>query len=228
MAVTQQEINYVAGRKKYTRPQAVAFTESYGESDTGLLIPNGFEINSGQTDNLETFLILSDHNRGPIDISPKRIETRERMVNGRMRSYHIDDKKIIRLSWQNLPSRSYETSPEFAITNTFNEDVQTAFIGKSSLYKTTQEYTVDGGAGGADIKEWYDQHVGSFYVLLAYDNSASLENTVGPTTTISKYAKLGQYTEALEMYISDFSYTVNKRGATNHDLWSVSISLEEA
>jgi hypothetical protein len=143
-----------------------------------------------------------------------------------MRSYHIDDKKTIRLSWQDLPSRSYASSPEFAIANSFDGETQTDFIGKSSLYKGRQEYTVDGGAGGSDIKEWYDQHVGSFYVLLAYDNSASLQDTTGENA--SKYAKLGQYTEALEMYISDFSYSVNKRGATNHDLWSVSISLEEA
>jgi len=226
MAATQQEINYIAGRKKYARPQGVVFTEEYNETASGLLVPAGFEVNSAQADNLETFLILSDHNRSGIDISPNRIETRERMVNGRMRSYHIDDKKMIKVSWQNLPSRSYLTSPEFAIADTFDGETQTAFIGKSSLYNTIEEYTVDGGAGGADIKEWYDQHVGSFYVLLAYDNSASLQNTSGANA--SKYAKLGQYTEALEMFISDFSFNVDKRGATTHDLWSVSISLEEA
>jgi hypothetical protein len=225
MTATQQEINYIAGRKKYTRPQGIAFAEAYNQSTSGL-IPAGFEVNSAQADNLETFLILSDHNRGAIDISPKRIETRERMVNGRMRSYHIDDKKMIRLSWDNLPSRSYATSPEFAIADSFSGQTQTAFTGKSSFYKDRAEYTVDGGAGGADIKEWYDQHVGSFYVLLAYDNSASLQSTDGPNG--SKYAKLGQYTEAIEMFISDFSFNVNKRGATTHDLWSVSISLEEA
>jgi len=222
MTATPQEINYVAGRKKYARPQGIAFTEAYNQSDSGL-IPAGFEVNSSQTDNLETFLILSDHNRGAIDISPKRIETRERMINGRMRSYHIDDKKMIRLSWQNLPSRSYAVSPEFAISDVFDGETQTIFAGKSSFYNDREEYTVDGGAGGADIKEWYDQHVGSFYVLLAYDN---LQERAGANG--GKYARLGEYTEALEMYISDFSFNVDKRGATTHDLWSVSISLEEA
>ena len=225
MTATPQEINYVAGRKKYARPQGIAFTEAYNESDSGL-IPAGFEVNSSQTDSLETFLILSDHNRGAIDISPKRIETRERMVNGRMRSYYIDDKKTIKLSWQNLPSRSYATSPEFATSDVFDGETQTVFAGKSLFSNSGQQYTVDGGAGGADIKEWYDQHVGSFYVLLAYDNSASLLETEGANS--NRYARLGQYTEALEMFISDFSFNVDKRGATNHDLWSVSISLEEA
>jgi len=80
------------------------------------------------------------------------------------------------------------------------------------------EYAGDGCAGGALIKDWYDNHIGSFYVLLAYDNYA----------TINDYNKLANYTVAIEMYISDFSYNVEKRGATNHDLWSISISLEEA
>jgi hypothetical protein len=31
----------------------------------------------------------------------------------------------------------------------------------------------------------------------------------------------------LEVFVSDFSYNVVKRGGTNHDLWDISISLEE-
>jgi hypothetical protein len=30
------------------------------------------------------------------------------------------------------------------------------------------------------------------------------------------------------MYITDFSWNVQKRGGTNYDMWDVSISLEEA
>jgi hypothetical protein len=41
------------------------------------------------------------------------------------------------------------------------------------------------------------------------------------------YNKLGRYNQVIEMYISDFSYTVNKRGGTNFDFWDISVSLEE-
>jgi hypothetical protein len=221
MVATQQQLDYADGRRKYSRPQAVAFAETYEESDSGILVPSGFEIDSDYVESdasPETFLILSDHNRSPIDVSYKRIETRERMVNGRMRSYHIDDKRIIRLSWSNFPSRAYSASPEFTTFSQFDGEIQTEFAGKSAFNNTRDEYTVDGGAGGAQIKDWYDTHVGPFYVLLAYDNYASINN----------YNALANYTDALEMYISDFSYNVEKRGATNHDLWSISISLEEA
>jgi hypothetical protein len=31
----------------------------------------------------------------------------------------------------------------------------------------------------------------------------------------------------MQVYIADFSYDVVKRGGSNHDLWNVSVSLEE-
>jgi hypothetical protein len=213
MVATEQQLNYISSRKKYARPQAIAFTEGYDSSESGILVPTGYEFGSEVADNLETFLILSDHNRSNIDISSQRLGTRERMINGRMRAYHIDDKKTIRLSWQALPSRSYSSSPEFM-----------AATGLPTTNASRTEYTADGGAGGADIKKWYDDHVDSFWVLLAYDNYADLEGYAD----ITKYDRLAQYTEAVEMYISDFSFNVEKRGSTNHDLWSVSMSLEEA
>lgn len=216
MVATETQLQYASARKKYTRPQGVAFAETYDTSASGIIVPTGFEYNSEAADNIETFIILSDHNRGPIDIGYKRIETRQRMVNGRMRSYHIADKKTLRVSWDNFPSRSYSSSPEFITT--------TGLPTEPTSPLTRTQYTVDGGAGGADLKKWYDDHVGPFYVLLAYDNYADLTGY----QDITKYDRLSQYTEVIEMYISDFSYNVSKRGATNHDLWSVSISLEEA
>jgi hypothetical protein len=41
------------------------------------------------------------------------------------------------------------------------------------------------------------------------------------------YQNLATYSEVLEVYFSSFTYNVVKRGATNHDLWDISISLEE-
>ncbi len=99
--------NYMLGRKKYQRPQAMMWSENPGTLVDGLYIPNGLEINSDSTsnadpENLNQCLILSDDNRSPIDFKPTRIESRKRMVNGRMRSYHIADKLTISTSWDML------------------------------------------------------------------------------------------------------------------------------
>lgn len=57
-----------------------------------------------------TDLILSDHGRSPLEIGTDRIENRERMANGRMRSKWIADKETFSLSWELLPSRSVVNS----------------------------------------------------------------------------------------------------------------------
>ena len=110
--------DYMIGRKKYQRPQAMLWSNNSGTLVDGLYVPNGLEI--GQDPGSETdeslfnqFLILSDDNRSPIDFTPIRIEKRERMINGRMRSYHIADKLKVSVSWENLPSRSYDLAPSF-------------------------------------------------------------------------------------------------------------------
>ncbi|NBP55209.1 hypothetical protein EBU71_01485 [bacterium] len=86
--------SYMTGRRKYQRPQAMLWSDNSGTLVDGVYIPNGLEI--GQDPGSETdeslynqFLILSDDNRQEIDFRPIRIEKRERMINGRMRSYHI-------------------------------------------------------------------------------------------------------------------------------------------
>jgi len=66
-----------------------------------------------------------------------------------------------------------------------------------------QNTTVDGGAGGAELLDWYQNHYGTFYVFVAYDN---LEVNSGDTA----YAKLGQYSEVLEMYIYRFFLECSK------------------
>jgi len=45
--------------------------------------------------------------------------------------------------------------------------------------------------------------------------------------SVGIYDKLDKYSDILEVFVSDFSYNVVKRGGTNHDLWDISISLEE-
>ena len=85
---------------------------------------------------------------------------------------------------------------------------------------TNKSYTTDGGAGGADMLEWYDSHKGSFWVFLAYDRKGIFKGTAEP------YRHLQQYNQLIEMFISDFSYSVEKR-ANKFDYWNVSVTLEE-
>lgn len=203
--------SYITGRKKYARPQGMLWSENFPILSNGLYIPPGYEINSDSPNPLaESFIILSDDNRGPLEFKINRIESRQRTINGRMRSYHVADKVTLSTEWSMLPSRSFALSPEF--------DSST---GISPLDKA-QQYTSDGGAGGAELLDWYENHQGSFWVLLAYDKYTEFEDTV-----TDKYQSLGKYNQLLEMFISDFSYTVEKRGASTHDFWNVSIELEE-
>jgi hypothetical protein len=207
---------YMLGRKKYQRPQAMLWSENSGTLIDGLYVPNGLEINSNpgpETDPLvlDQFLILSDDNRQPISFAPTRIENRKRMVNGRMRSYHIADKLTISTSWDMLPSRSYYLRPDFS-----QETGKSEYINNRSL-----EYTTDGGAGGVDLIRWYENHKGSFWVFLAYDKYSVFGDND------DAYAHLPQYNQLIEMFISDFSYTVVKRGGQTHDFWNISVSLEE-
>jgi len=206
---------YMAGRKKYGRPQGMLWSNNSGILSEGIYIPDGYEINS-TTANATSgdFLILSDDNRSPIDFVTTRIEKRERMINGRMRSYHIADKVQINVSWDLLPSRSHYTNPEFNVAT-----------GKSPYYgNNSLEYTTDGGAGGVEMLDWYRNHKGSFWVFLSYDNYKNfdeMQNIDNP------YAHLHQYSEIMEMYFSNFQYTVVKRGSDNFDMWNISVTLEE-
>lgn len=183
-------------------------------TETGLYVPQGLEIGSdpaSETDPnvLDQFLILSDDNRQTIQMTPTRIEKRERMINGRMRSHHIADKLTMSTSWNLLPSRSYSSSPNF------NQST-----GKSDKYNNrSAEFTTDGGAGGAEMLDWYNNHPGSFWVYLAYDNYKNFSS--------DEYARLGQYNEVVEVFFSDFSYDIVKRGGSNFDFWNISVALEE-
>jgi hypothetical protein len=209
---------YLTGRKRYQRPQAILWSENAGTLQDGLYVPTGFEVGANllgevEQDLIDQFLILSDHNRGEMQFSPTRIEQRQRTINGRMRSYHIADKLNISVSWNNLPSRSYTTDPGFNTS------------GITGLAGTSGEFTSDGGAGGSELLDWYDNHKGPFYMFLAYDKYSNF--TVNGEISNASYSHLGKYNQVIQVFISDFSYSVVKRGATNHDLWNVSVTMEE-
>lgn len=201
---------YIQSRKKYNRPSGMLWSENAGTLINGLYVPYGLEVGADSTNEpdqslIDQFLILTDDNRSPLDFSQDRIEKRERMINGRMRSYHIADKMKLSTNWNMIPSRSHANTPGF--------NPETGL----SSYKA---YTTDGGAGGADMLEWYDSHKGSFWVFLAYDRKGIFKGTEAP------YDHLSQYNQLIEMFISDFSYSIEKRG-TNFDYWNVSLTLEE-
>jgi len=209
--------SYMLGRKKYARPQAMLWADNSGTLVNGLYVPNGVEINADpgsetNVDNLDQFLILSDHNRAPLAFGNTRIEKRERMINGRMRSSHIADKMTLSTSWNALPSRAFPMQPDFN-----SSTGKSVYNGNPSL-----EYTADGGAGGVELLDWYENHKGSFWVYLAYDKYSNFGKD-NPS-----YGHLAQYNQVVEMFISEFSYSVQKRGASTFDLWDVTVNLEEA
>lgn len=202
--------SYMNNRKRWQRPQALLFSNNSGTLDGGLYIPNG---NEG-----EDFIILSDHNRSTISMSKQRIEVRNRMINGTMRSYHTADKISVSTSWQRFPSRAYSATP------VYNDGVldQTQVLSPTGQYLglNPEEYTADGGAGGADLLEWYEDHPGPFWVFFSYDKFGS--------------DNLNRYTEVLQMYFSSFDYEIEKRGqawssgtASGYDMWNVNLSLEQ-
>jgi hypothetical protein len=220
----------MSGRKKYQRPQAMLWADNSGtlvsaptptDPNYKIYVPNGLEI--GQDPGSETdqsvydqFLILSDDNRAPIDFSPTRIETRERMINGRMRSYHVADKLVLSTSWEMLPSRSFFTVPDFNPTTGISP--QTGFGLPSG---PDLQYTTDGGAGGVELLDWYENHQGPFWVYLAYDKYSNFGKDS------AAYGHLAQYNQLIQMYFSDFSYNVVKRGGSNFDFWNINVTLEE-
>lgn len=196
---------YMQNRVQYKRPQGMLWSKNQGTLDDGYYVPNNSEF--GADSGTEEFIILSDHNRNPINFNIVRLENRKRMINGTMRSYHIADKLEISTSWTMLPSRAFTLRPGFSSTG----DIDTGVIMNTS----------DGGAGGEEMLEWYKNNTGPIWVFLAYDRYHNFGDDN------DAYTHLGQYNEVIQMYITSFDYSVEKRGGNNHDLWNVSVTLEE-
>lgn len=210
---------YLNGRRKYQRPQAMLWADNKGTIEQlggeSYYVPLGAEVGASSYSEFgNSFIILSDDNRGEIEFSTERIETRKRTINGRMRSYHIADKLTISTSWDMLPSRSFALAPNFQESGP--QQGRSALSGNSSL-----EYTTDGGAGGNEMLDWYQKHTGSFWVYLAYDKYTNFGRDD------EAYSNLQKYNQVIEVFFSDFQYSVVKRGGTNFDFWNISVTLEE-
>ena len=216
-------VAYLQGRNKYGRPQAIMFANNPGTVETinpgeitqeSFYVPLGYDLLSNQ-DNIEDFdnyfMILSDDNREQLDFSIDRIEKRERMINGRMRSHHIADKISVSASWTMLPSRSAANFPSLGLD------------GQSPL-TASELYTTDNGAGGVEILDWYEANTGSFWVYLSYDK---YNQTIPVISTSDRSQSMLKYNQVVEMFFSDFSYSVVKRGRNNFDFWNINFTLEE-
>ena len=209
-------VPYMQGRRGayYQRPPAMLWADNPGTISGGFHIPLGNEINSNADLSPDgEFIILSDDNRSTIDFGKIRIEKRERMINGRMRSYHIADKQKISVSWSMLPSRAANSNPAYETV-----DGGATPVGKSALSRAEQ-FTSDGGAGAVEMLDWYENHQGSFFVYLSYDKYSMFGKDD------AAYQNVGKYNQVIEVFFSDFSYNVVKRGI--HDFWDVSVTLEE-
>lgn len=223
---------YMSGRKKYQRPQGLIFADNPGtliEVNVGtpeLPVMNTFYYPTGEE--FEDFIILSDDNRDAISFATERIETRKRMINGRMRAYHIADKLSISTAWNNLPSRAFSNNPEFNASGvsdlTINSNLRavdptSTITGRSTVQSA--QHTTDGGAGGVEILDWYENHKGSFWVYLSYDKYTNFADNG------SRFNNLSKYSQVVEVFFSSFDYSVVKRGGSNYDFWNISFTLEE-
>lgn len=219
---------YISGRKRWYRPQAMLWSDGPGYLEDGLYVPVGYEETSNLSSAMssERFIVLSDHNRSEISISPKRIEESRRMINGTMRSYYVADKLNISTSWTAIPSRAFGTRPDFNQANGIPNIPDLSYSNSATATHQPIRYTVDGGAGGAEMLKWHMDHKGSFWVFLAYDNYPNFG------TNASAYFNLNKYNEIVQMKITNFDYSVVKRSGANskfdgYDLWDVSVTLEE-
>ena len=144
------------------------------------------------------------------------------MINGRMRSYHTADKLTLTVSWDMLPSRAFDTYAGFDA----NGNPNMAII--PEIRTNPLEFTTDGGAGGVELLDWYKNHSGSFWVYLAYDKYTNFKDVFETTNVDERFANTNKYNEVIEMFFTDFSYSVQKRSGLNFDFWNVSLTLEEA
>jgi len=122
--------------QKYSRPSLIIWSE-----DEPLLGAAGTS-RDGKWDLGPNYLYISDNNRSELAVSFERIEYKQRMINGTMRSYHVADKKNFSTSWDRLPSRKTQVT-EYSASSDF--------------------------AGGQEMLKWYEDHTGDFWMLLVYD-----------------------------------------------------------
>lgn len=56
---------------------------------------------------------ISDHNRSDLGVDPERIEKRNRMANGMLRTFVVSTKRTWKCSWENIPRQDNKTVDGF-------------------------------------------------------------------------------------------------------------------
>ena len=126
--------------QKYLRPSLIIFTKDEPTKDG-----NNWDLGTD-------YLYISDNNRKDLEVAFERIEYKQRMVNGTMRSYHVADKRSFSTSWSQFPSRKTKVTEYDASTrNKF--------------------------AGGQEMLKWYTDNTGSFWMLLVYDKDSTVSTS---------------------------------------------------
>jgi hypothetical protein len=129
-------------QKVWTRPALMIFTESQPIAVNAAI--GQYDLGSAAA-TPPNFLYLTDDSRSELQISIDRIEFKKRMINGRMRSYHVADKKSFSVNWKDLPSVKTEIS-------------ESQFQANPSGWASCQEMLL-----------WHKNHSDSFYLTLVYD-----------------------------------------------------------
>ena len=96
-------------------------------------------------------IVVTDHNRSPLQESVELIERKARMANGTLRKYVVAKKKTWSCSWDMLPA------------------VNTVAGGMN---------TVDGGMAGQEMLDFYNATNGSFTMRLYYGDGTQTLYTV--------------------------------------------------
>jgi len=123
-----------------------------GSTSTATSYGTKWDFGSGST------LYLTDDNRSPLQVTPERIESKKRMIDGTMRSVFVADKYTFSTSWENISSRKLNGSDGI---------------------------TSDGFGAGIDIKDWYEANYDDFWMILVYDNDDS--GDAGYGANVEKY-----------------------------------------
>lgn len=155
-------IEYNALDKKWLRPSLVIFCQKEPIEDTNN--PGKWELRGSTFDG--DYLYLTDDGRDAISVNPERIEYKQRMLNGRMRSYYVTDKVTLTTSWRDLPSRS--------------QDNTNKYISEYQRRNTSIKY-----GAGQDIKKWYETYTGDFWMLLVYDGGLNTQTDM--SKQVEKY-----------------------------------------
>lgn len=134
--------------RKYLRPSLMIFCENEPVRGTGGN-SNNWDLTGGVAG--KKYIYLTDNNREDLSVSYERIEYKQRMINGTMRSYHVADKRTFATNWTSIPSRKVHVTEYSA-----------------------QRQTV---AAGQEMNDWYKTHTGSFWLLLVFDSDSTISQS---------------------------------------------------